>query len=158
MLKESRDTRMVKVLLTGMSGVGKTTILDHLNQDGHLTIDLDYDGWIFFDGTMDVQRILDYINHNRNKSIFLAGTAINQKEIYPYLDFVITLTAPLEVMKERIQARENNSFGKSEEEWAKVVDDKIHFEARIIQSSDLTISTDKSIHDVMKEIHSSIGF
>lgn len=154
---------MVKVLLTGMSGVGKSTILDYLNREGHLTIDLDYDGWIFFDDTiddyvMDSSRILDFIKLNDDKNIFIAGTTINQKEIYPYLEFVIALTAPLEVMKERLQNRENNPFGKSEGDWSKVVDDKMHFEPRIIQSSDLTISTDKPVHDVIKEIYSLIGF
>lgn len=154
---------MTKVLLTGMSGVGKTTILDHLSLDGHQTIDLDYDGWIGFDDTMndyvmDSKKIISYIERNNDKNLFFAGTTINQKEIYSHLDFVIVLTAPIKVMKERLQARNNNPFGKSKEDWDKIVKDKELFEPLIIQNSDFTISTDKAISDVVSEIYSLIGF
>ena len=90
---------MVKVLLTGMSGVGKSTILKEISKLYHLSIDLDYDCWIYNDDKnntlkMDTQRIIDYLGKNDKDTIFLAGTTENQKEIYPYLDFIITLTAP----------------------------------------------------------------
>jgi adenylate kinase len=36
---------MVRVLVTGMSGVGKTTVLDELRRRGHFAVDTDYGGW-----------------------------------------------------------------------------------------------------------------
>ena len=36
---------MAQVLVTGMSGAGKTTVLDELRGRGHMTVDTDYDGW-----------------------------------------------------------------------------------------------------------------
>lgn len=153
---------MLKVLLTGMSGVGKSTVLKQLNEKGCLTLDLDLDGWIYYDVKeadylMDITKIINFITLNEEEIVFLAGTAINQKEIYPYLGCVITLTAPIEVMKERIQNREDNPFGKTEIEWSKTVNDKETFEAQIIKSSNYTVSTDKPIQDVLDEIYEVVG-
>ena len=48
---------MVRVLLMGMSGVGKTTVLVELRRRGHMTVDTDYDGWESPNGTWDEQRM-----------------------------------------------------------------------------------------------------
>lgn len=56
-------------------------------------------------------------------------------------------------MKERIQNRENNPFGKTEDEWSKIVSDKVTFEEQIFKSSDYVISTDKPLQDILKEIY-----
>ncbi|MEG0255941.1 AAA family ATPase [Vagococcus sp.] len=153
---------MVKVLLTGMSGVGKSTTLKQICQNYEHVIDLDYDGWIFMDEEnnelkIDTNRIVDYLLQNKAKDIFLAGTAINQREMYPYLDFVITLTAPLEVMHERVLTRNNKSFGKSSEEWQKIISDKNNFEPLIIKGSDFVVSTDSAPADVVKNIYKLVG-
>lgn len=153
---------MPKVLLTGMSGVGKTTILNYLKAEGFLTVDLDSDGWINYDiheedYLMDTTKITDFLRLYEKESIFLGGTTINQRDIYSYLDFVIALTAPTEIMRERIYKRDNNPFGKTEEEWSKIVNDKITFEEQIFKSSDCVISTDKPFKDVLNEICDAVG-
>ena len=153
---------MVKVLLTGMSGVGKSTILKEISKLYHLSIDLDYDGWIYNDDKnntlkMDTQRIIDYLGKNDKDTIFLAGTTENQKEIYPYLDFIITLTAPLEIMRKRILTRDNNSFGKDNDEWEKIKSDKINFEPLIIKGSHFAISTEGSIDKIIKDIYKLVN-
>ena len=48
---------MARVLVTGMSGVGKTTILDELRRRGHLTADADYDRWELHEATWDERRM-----------------------------------------------------------------------------------------------------
>lgn len=47
---------MARVLVTGMSGAGKATVLDELRRRGHLTVDTDYDSWELSDGTWDEQQ------------------------------------------------------------------------------------------------------
>lgn len=153
---------MVKVLLTGMSGVGKSTILKQISKSYSYSIDLDYDGWIHMDDMsndrkMDTNRIINYIQKYNDEDIFFSGTTINQKEIYPYLDFIITLTAPIEIMHERILSRENNSFGKSNHDWEKIKNDKREFEQLIMKSSDFVISTDKIANDIVDEIYNRVG-
>lgn len=153
---------MVNVLVTGMSGVGKSSVLKEISDSDNITVDLDYGDWMYIDPSaddfkLDTNRIVNFIQTTLHKNIFFAGTAINQGGIYPYLDFVITLTAPLEIMKERINKRTDNSFGKSEYEWEKIVSDKENFESLIVKSSDLAICTDKPISDVVKEIYDFIN-
>ena len=153
---------MVKVLLTGMSGVGKSTILKQISKSYSHSIDFDYDGWIHMDDMsndrkMDTNRIINYIQKYNDEDIFFSGTTINQKEIYPYLDFIITLTAPIEIMHERILSRENNSFGKSNHDWEKIKNDKREFEQLIMKSSDFVISTDKIANDIVDEIYNRVG-
>lgn len=41
---------MSRVLIAGMSGAGKTTVLAELSRRGHRTLDTDYDGWVLVDG------------------------------------------------------------------------------------------------------------
>lgn len=153
---------MTKVLLTGMSGVGKSTILGQLNLEGHKTVDLDYDDWIKFDNQaddylMNSKKIIDLIEQNDYENLFIGGTTINQKEIYPYLDYIIALTAPIEVMKKRIQIRNNNPFGKNETDWNKILKDKEMFEPLIIKNSDFVIDTNKNSGEIVNDIYKLIG-
>ncbi|WP_305783387.1 AAA family ATPase [Symbioplanes lichenis] len=48
---------MTRVLLTGMSGTGKTTLLNELARRGHTTIDTDYGGWVLPNGDWDEPRM-----------------------------------------------------------------------------------------------------
>ncbi|MBG9987575.1 AAA family ATPase [Aerococcaceae bacterium DSM 111176] len=146
----------MKVLITGMSGVGKSTVLRHLDEVA-IKVELDEEDWMVWseeyqEEVINIERLIELFESNPDRDIFLSGTAINQGKIYPYLDAVITLTAPLEIMKSRIQSRTDNPFGKSETEWAKIVADKEEFEARIISGSDLVINTDQPIAATIQEI------
>ena len=147
----------MRVLITGMSGVGKSTVLRHLDEEA-IKIELDEDDWMVWseeyqEEVIDIERLIKLFESNPENNIFISGTAINQGKIYPNLDAVITLTAPLDVMKSRIISRTENPFGKSEAEWAKIVADKQEFEAQIIAGSDLVINTDQPIEVTIQEIH-----
>ncbi|WP_309617412.1 ATP-binding protein [Salinibacterium sp.] len=48
---------MARVLVTGMSGAGKWTLLDGLARRGYLAIDTDYDGWMLDNGLWDEPRV-----------------------------------------------------------------------------------------------------
>lgn len=153
---------MVTVLLTGMSGVGKSTVLEHLENNNTLVIDLDYGDWIYCDSPetnpkLDVNKMIKFMKINEDKHIIFAGTAENQKAVYPNIDFVITMIAPIEVMRERLLHRTNNPFGKREHEWQKIKQDKEMFEPAIIRGSDLVIDTDCPVGETIKKIREFTG-
>ncbi len=130
----------MKVLLTGMSGAGKSTLLRALKTAENLTVDMDYDGWIEYDEeygerAIDIERALKLFKENPGREILLAGTAINQGKLYPHLDAVIVLTAPLDVMRRRVLERADNPFGKHPDEWAQIVRDKQEIEPLLIRGA-----------------------
>jgi dephospho-CoA kinase len=100
---------MSRVLVTGMSGVGKSTLLLGLARRGHTVLDTDYDGWVLANGRWDEARMRDLLD--RVTSIVVSGTVENQVKFYPRFDHVVLLSAPIETLIERVMTRISNSYG-----------------------------------------------
>jgi shikimate kinase len=108
----------VRILITGMSGTGKTTLLDELSRRGHHTVDTDYGTWTRADGTWDedqMGRLLD-----DHKDVVVSGTVENQGRFYDRFDHVILLSAPLEVILQRVTTRTTNPYGRTAEQQAEI--------------------------------------
>lgn len=97
-----------------MSGAGKTTVLDELRRRSHLAIDTDYDGWELADGTWDAPRMEQLLL--TNSELVVSGTVRNQVEFYDRFEHVVLLSAPLEILLERVACRQNNPYGKTVEQ------------------------------------------
>jgi RNase adaptor protein for sRNA GlmZ degradation len=100
-----------RVLVTGMSGAGKSTVLDELRGRGFYTVDTDYDGWVLADGKWDEPRMHRLLSDHRD--IVISGTVENQVRFYDLLEHVVLLSAPLEVLLQRVTERTNNPYGKT---------------------------------------------
>ncbi|MGO4229990.1 AAA family ATPase [Arthrobacter sp. YAF34] len=103
---------MSQVLITGMSGAGKTTVLRELSKRGYRTIDTDYDDWVLPDGTWDEPRMSALLASD--SSLVVSGTVENQGRFYDRFAAVVLLSAPVEVLIERVSVRANNPYGNSE--------------------------------------------
>lgn len=146
-----------RILLTGMSGVGKTTILSMLQDENTICIDLDETDYIEVDietkeRLISIDKLLSYINSISDKNLILAVCEANQGQIYSLMSAVIVLTASLEVMKERINKRQNNNYGKDKEEWEQIVRNKKEIESLLIRRADYVIQTDGEIHEVFNKV------
>jgi len=109
---------MARVLVTGMSGAGKTTVLAELRRRGHMTVDTDYDGWPLPHGTWDEQRMHQLLA--ANPDVVVSGTVENQGPFYDRFEHVVLLSAPLEVLVERVSRRTNNPYGRTSEQRAEI--------------------------------------
>ena len=109
---------MTRVLITGMSGAGKSTLLTGLAARGHHVVDTDYDGWVLPSGLWDESRMEELLAGTHQ--IAVAGTVANQGRFYTEFDHVILLSAPLEVLLERVRLRANNPYGSAPEERAQI--------------------------------------
>jgi shikimate kinase len=109
---------MARVLVTGMSGAGKTTVLDELRRRGHMTVDTDYDGWELPDGTWDEQRMHQLLASKPD--VVVSGTVANQGLFYDHFEHVVLLSAPLHVLLERVSMRRNNSYGRTPDQRAEI--------------------------------------
>jgi dephospho-CoA kinase len=111
---------MPRVLVTGMSGAGKTAVLDELRRRGHLTVDTDYDGWELPDGTWDEDRMAALLA--AEPDVVVSGTVSNQGRFYDRFEHVVLLSAPVDVLLERVRRRTNNPYGASEEQRAEIAE------------------------------------
>ena len=109
---------MARVLVTGMSGTGKTTLLDELRRRGHITVDTDYDGWELPDRTWDERRMQQLLESNPD--VVVSGTVDNQVRFYDRFEHVVLLSVPLDVLIERVRSRTNNPYGKTSEQQAEI--------------------------------------
>ena len=112
---------MRKVLVTGMSGTGKSTALAELGRKGFEVVDTDELGWTEWSDEEEgylwrEDRIAELLARDRERPLFVSGTVSNQGRFYARFDAVDLMSAPLEVLLSRIERRTTNDYGKSSEE------------------------------------------
>ncbi|HEY2353350.1 MAG TPA: shikimate kinase [Gaiellaceae bacterium] len=94
-----------------MSGTGKSSALAELARRGYRTVDTDEPGWKRGE-LWDEERIARLLAED-GPTLILSGTVVNQGRFYDRFDTVVLLSAPADVILERIAARTNNPWGKS---------------------------------------------
>ncbi len=134
-------TCVMKIIITGIAGTGKTTVLSELQKYGYVVIDLDATGmciwkniatgeiteygptgrdqkWInehgWYCNIETLKKLLSCIRED--KDIFVAGVSENIEEVVAEFDKVFFLNASDDVIKQRLLKRTNNHFGKKEDE------------------------------------------
>jgi len=110
---------MGRILVTGMSGTGKSSALAGLARRGFRTVDTDDPGWTVEDAEggrwWDEERIERLLAED-GPMLYVSGTVSNQGRFYDRFDAVVLLSAPVEVLLQRIVMRTTNDWGKSDDE------------------------------------------
>ena len=109
---------MARVLVTGMSGAGKSTVLEELARRGHLTVDTDYDGWELPGPVWDEFRMSELLD--RHDDVVVSGTVENQGRFYDRFEHVVLLSAPVGVLIERVAVRTTSPYGRSTDQQAEI--------------------------------------
>ncbi|MFC4012162.1 AAA family ATPase [Nonomuraea purpurea] len=151
---------MSKILITGMSGTGKSTAVEVLGARGHRTVDTDADEWSHWvtstDGEADwvwrEEAMDELLAGHREGHLFVAGCKSNQGRFYARFDHVVLLSAPAEIMLARIAARTNNPFGKRPEERAAVLRDLAEVEPLLRATSSVVIDASASVEVVVRQL------
>ncbi|SBT54852.1 AAA family ATPase [Micromonospora narathiwatensis] len=155
----------MKVLVTGMSGTGKSTALQILAARGHRTVDTDTDRWSHWvrlpDGSPDwiwrEQAIADLLAGHDGGSLFVAGCKSNQGRFYPQFDHVVLLSAPADVLLARIASRTNNPYGKRPDERAAILRHLATVEPRLRATATVEIDTSAPIETVVQRLEALTG-
>lgn len=158
---------MKRVLLTGMSGTGKSTVISELAALGYRAIDTDKGGWSELvtvpegevtglgpglDWVWREERIQRLLTIDDCGVLFLGGCSPNQGTFYSQLDYIILLTAPVELIIERLKSRTNNPYGKRHEEVARVLHLQQTVEPLLRASAGCEIDTSIPLADVVATV------
>jgi dephospho-CoA kinase len=156
------------ILVTGMSGTGKSTALDRLAQRGYRVVDTDFGEWIRdvprLDGNgMEPQwreELIDALiaDHERSgEPLFIAGTVWNQGRFHPRFDEIVLLSAPLAVILDRIANRDINPFGKTADERDRIMADTTEIEPLLRSSATVEIDTRRPLAEVVDQLAALAG-
>lgn len=164
------------MLLTGIAGTGKSTIVEALKERGILAKDLhDIPGLFFWfdkktqervkyvptdsrewfetvDRLCDMDQLKDLLA--QQDDIIMAGTASGSQQDYiPLFDKVILLQANAETLIHRMQTRTNKSgYGKTKAEQDDNIEWQKEFDPVLISYGAIPVSTEGELSDVVDKI------
>jgi broad-specificity NMP kinase len=137
----------MRILVTGMSGTGKSTLISEFASRGYVAVDVDEPtlgltyrrdngevGW-------NVPAIRALLRQCTASPLFLAGCADEQVELYPDFDRIVLLSAPPQTLRERLASRAGNDYGKSPEQLAAVLHYVATVEPLLRRRADLEVVT-----------------
>ena len=125
---------------------------ERLSKLGFKAVDTDDGGFSVVDEQgdqhWDVDRLRELLATEDADVLFVVGSDDAQVLFYPDFDHIVLLSAPREVMVERLTSRTNNAFGKSSQELAKVLADLETFEPFMRRDATYEIDTNRPLDDV----------
>jgi broad-specificity NMP kinase len=157
---------MAVVLVTGMSGTGKSSALAELARRGHRVVDTDEGGWIdeapstdgrAFEPLWREDRIDGLLTEHGEGVLFLSGCVANQGTFYPRFDAVVLLSAPAGVILERVAGRDTNDYGKTTEQRELILHDLATVEPLLRAGATVEIDTRGPLADVVDALERVAG-
>ncbi|MGR9049457.1 RNase adapter RapZ [Halobacillus faecis] len=138
------------IFVTGLSGVGKTSVLRKLENEGYDVVDTDDHGFTKKITTVegeeivwDEERISQLIDKRKHPHLILSGCYSNQGNFYKSFDAVVLLEAPLDVMLDRVNQRDTNPYGKHPDERTAIIESFTHALPKLRASANVVIDTSK---------------
>ncbi len=158
---------MKRVLITGMSGTGKSSVIRELAARGYRAHDLDTPEWSEWvdaaasdtltpaegkDWVWREDRVRELLSMPEDGTLFVGGCAENMPRLFPLIDTVILLSAPVETIRERLAERSPGSYGNTAEDRQKVSELVSTVEPLLRGSAHHEIDTRGQVADKVDEI------
>lgn len=152
---------MKRVLVTGMSGTGKSTVIQELQRRGYKAIDTDWDskweeppatpsdgpGWLWRED--QIGTLLDTEDAD---ALFVSACVENQGRFYPRFDHIVLLSASSQLTRERLARRTTNPYGQLPVEVDELLRFKTTVEPRLRRSATVEIDTGQPLRQVVEAI------
>lgn len=142
---------MKRVLITGMSGTGKSAVVRELAARGYQATDLDtpeWSQWVEADASDSLtpaqgkdwvwreDRVRALLSGHAQGTLFVSGCAENMHRLYALIETIILLSAPVETILERLEGRSPHGYGHTAEERDRVVELIASIEPLLRESAD----------------------
>jgi AAA domain-containing protein len=148
-----------------MSGTGKSSALAELGRRGYRVVDTDEPGWREYReyvGSSDEvhrgewlwveERITRLLDSDDGRSLFVQGCVRNQVKFYDRFDAVVLLSAPADVILDRIADRTTNNYGKSPVERAMILADLADVEPLLRESCTHELDASRPLDEIVDEL------
>jgi dephospho-CoA kinase len=151
------------VLVTGMSGTGKSAALAELARRGHRVVDTDCGDYSEEVPSSDAgsweqlwreDRIEALLDGSDDGVLFISGCVSNQGKFYPCFDAVVLLKVPAHVILERVASRESSAFGKRDAERNRILYDLATVEPLLRAGATAEIDTRAPLDEVVDALES----
>ncbi len=148
---------MRRILVTGMSGTGKSTVLAELAKRGFQVVETDdapWSEWSEADGgyVWREDLVAELLSDNEGATLYVSGTVSNQGRFYPRFDAIVLLSAPVEVLLQRIEARTTNDYGKAGEERTLILEHVAEVEPLLRATCTHEIDATQPVADVVAQL------
>src|SRR4051812_40136195 len=135
----------MRILVTGMSGTGKSSALAELGRRGFRVVDMDSPEWSEWVPAPDrgeagewlwrEDRIAELLAEPGEPTLYVSGCASNQGKFYDRFEAVVLLSAPADVILERVERRTTNDWGRGPGERELILHDLGAVEPRLRATS-----------------------
>ncbi|MFC4337533.1 AAA family ATPase [Salininema proteolyticum] len=153
------------VLITGLSGTGKSSLLRELSERGFRVVDTDFDGWrVPPDGSApdstvarpdwiwDGDRMRELLTEEVDGVLFVSGCVDNQGEFRDLFDEVILLSVPEQTVRERLSSRAADVYGGSPADLERELKLREEVEPLLRESATLELDTSGSLEVLADEV------
>lgn len=166
-----------RILITGVSGTGKTSVGKHLEIMGYESSDIEnIEGMfeMYHKGTKnvfeyydnsnpehvknaewicDIDKLESFLKSQKSNSAFYSGIASNINEILPFFDKIFVLHLDSKTLNERLKNREGtNDIGNTQESRDVVLGWKHWWEGEMKKRNAIFIDANRSLDEISKEI------
>ena len=156
---------MSRVLVTGLSGNGKSSALAELGRRGYRAVDTGDPGWREYREYVEPSdelhrgewlwvedRMTELLGSDDGRSLFVEGCVRNQSKFYDRFNAVVLLSAPADVILDRVARRTTNNYGKTPLERAMILDDLARVEPLLREGCTHELDASRSLADIVADL------
>ena len=151
--------------MTGVSGTGKSSALAQLARRGYRVVDTDVPGWREYRKYVEPsdelhrgewlwveERITQLLDSDDGRSLFVQGCVRNQSKFYDRFDAVVLLSAPADVILDRVARRTTNIYGRTALERAMILADLAEVEPLLREGCTHELDASRPLANIVADL------